>query len=88
VVHDIDGGLPSPETMLIQNADRQVLKSALDDLRVEFREAIVLREMEGLSYKEIADISSVPIGTVMSRLARARKQLQVYLTNASVRSSL
>ncbi len=55
---------------------------------MEFREAIVLREMEGLSYKEIADISRVPIGTVMSRLARARKRLQIYLTNASARNCL
>jgi len=60
-----------------------MLKAALEDLPVEFREAIVLREMEGFSYKEIADISGVPIGTVMSRLARARKRLQLYLTNAS-----
>jgi RNA polymerase sigma-70 factor (ECF subfamily) len=56
-------------------------------LPAEFREAIVLREMEGLSYKEIADIASVPIGTIMSRLARARKRLQIYLTNAGVRKS-
>jgi len=74
--------------MLLQNADREMLRSALEDLRVEFREAIVLREMEGLSYKEIADISGVPIGTVMSRLARARKRLQIYLTNASARNCL
>ena len=65
-----------------------MLKTALEDLRVEFREAIVLREMEGLSYKEIADISGVPIGTVMSRLARARKQLQIYLTTAATGNSL
>ena len=88
VIHDIDDGVPSPETVLLQNADRKRLKSALEDLRVEFREAIVLREMEGLSYKEIADISGVPIGTVMSRLARARKQLQIYLTNAATGNSL
>jgi RNA polymerase sigma-70 factor, ECF subfamily len=56
------------------------LRSALEELPVEFREAIVLREMEGLSYKEIADIAGVPVGTVMSRLARGRKRLQIYLT--------
>jgi len=87
-IDDVDNGIPSAETMLLQNADREVLRSALEDLRVEFREAIVLREMEGLSYKEIADISRVPIGTVMSRLARARKRLQIYLTNASARNCL
>jgi RNA polymerase sigma-70 factor (ECF subfamily) len=57
-------------------------------LPVEFREAIVLREMEGLSYKEIADIAGVPIGTIMSRLARARKRLQTILTSAATRNSL
>ncbi len=60
-----------------------MLRAALEDLPVEFREAIVLREMEGLSYKEIADIAGVPIGTVMSRLARGRKRLQIYLTSAA-----
>jgi RNA polymerase sigma-70 factor (ECF subfamily) len=85
---DVDGGAPSPEAVLLQNADREMLRSALEELRVEFREAIVLRELEGLSYKEIADISGVPIGTVMSRLARARKHLQIYLTNASTGNPL
>ena len=65
-----------------------MLRAALEELPVEFREAIVLREMEGLSYKEIADIASVPIGTVMSRLARARKRLQIYLTNCAGQKSL
>jgi RNA polymerase sigma-70 factor (ECF subfamily) len=57
-------------------ADAETVRRAIDELPVEFREAIVLREMEGLSYKEIAALSDAPIGTVMSRLARARKQLQ------------
>ena len=52
------------------------VQEGLDRLPVEFREALVLRELEGLSYKEIAQVAGVPIGTVMSRLARARKQLQ------------
>jgi RNA polymerase sigma-70 factor (ECF subfamily) len=47
---------------------------------VEFREIVVLREMEGLSYKEIAELAGVPMGTVMSRLARARKLLQKELS--------
>jgi RNA polymerase sigma-70 factor (ECF subfamily) len=59
-----------------QNADVPVLRAALEELPLEFREALVLRELEGLSYKEIADIAEVPLGTVMSRLARARRQLQ------------
>jgi RNA polymerase sigma factor (sigma-70 family) len=85
-IGDVDDGVPNPENVLLQNADRELLKAALEDLPVEFREAIVLREMEGLSYKEIADISAVPIGTIMSRLARARKRLQIYLTNAGARN--
>jgi RNA polymerase sigma factor (sigma-70 family) len=87
-IDDIDDSVPNPENLLLQNASRDMLKAALDDLPAEFREAIVLREMEGMSYKEIADISSVPIGTVMSRLARARKRLQIYLTNVAARNYL
>ncbi len=55
-------------------------RKLLEELPVEYREAIVLRELEGLSYKEIADVADIPIGTVMSRLARARKRLQQSLT--------
>ena len=87
-IDDVDDGIPNPERALLQNADRDMLKAALDDLAVEFREAIVLREMEGLSYKEIADIAGVPIGTVMSRLARARKRLQIYLTRTAPENCL
>jgi len=87
-IDDIDDGIANPESALLQNADREMLKAALEDLPVEFREAIVLREMEGLSYKEIADIGGVPIGTVMSRLARARKRLQIYLTKTAPENCL
>ena len=66
--------------LTFQNADADVLRIALEELPVEFREALVLRELEGLSYKEIADVADVPVGTVMSRLARARKQLQTHLS--------
>ena len=57
-------------------ADASALRAAMELLPLEFREALVLRELDGLSYKEIAEIASVPVGTVMSRLARARRQLQ------------
>ena len=57
-------------------ADKGALRAALEALPLEFREALVLRELEGCSYKEIADVAGVPVGTVMSRLARARRQLQ------------
>ena len=59
--------------------DAGVLRAALEALPAEFREALVLRELEGLSYKEIAGVADVPIGTIMSRLARARRDLQTYL---------
>jgi len=59
-----------------QFADADAVRRAIAELPVEFREIVILREMEGFSYKEIADLAEVPIGTVMSRLARARKLLQ------------
>ena len=68
-----------PESLLIRDADRQSVRQALEELPLEFRETLVLRELEGLSYKEIADVAGIPLGTVMSRLARARKWLQSYL---------
>jgi len=67
------------DVALLQRADAGTLRAALEQLPVEFREAIVLRELEGLSYKEIAEVADVPIGTIMSRLARARKQLSEVL---------
>jgi len=57
-------------------ADAAVLRAAVEELPLEFREALVLRELEGFSYKEIAEVADVPVGTVMSRLARARRQLR------------
>ena len=62
--------------------DRQTVRAAIEQLTPEFRETIVLRELEGLSYKEIADVAGVPIGTVMSRIARARRQLQMILSTS------
>jgi RNA polymerase sigma-70 factor (ECF subfamily) len=71
----------NPETLLIEGANKQLLKQALEELPVSFREVVILRELEGLSYKEIADITDVPVGTVMSRLARARKRLHIVLAS-------
>jgi len=65
-----------PAAALERNTARESLHRALDRLPAEFREVIVLRELEGLSYKEIGDVTGVPMGTVMSRLARARRRLQ------------
>jgi RNA polymerase sigma-70 factor (ECF subfamily) len=79
-VHKLESKDLDPETLLLQSADTQMVRRALEDLPVEFREVIVLRELEGLSYKQIADVADIPIGTVMSRLARARGRLQESLT--------
>jgi RNA polymerase sigma-70 factor (ECF subfamily) len=68
-----------PEALSLRSADGRLLRAALEELPLDFREAIVLRELEGLTYKEIADVADVPLGTVMSRLARARRQLQASL---------
>ena len=65
----------TPETLALRAADRRVLNEALAALPTLFREALILRELEDLSYKDIARITDAPIGTVMSRLARARRLL-------------
>jgi RNA polymerase sigma-70 factor (ECF subfamily) len=64
----------------LAGADQEMVRKSIEELPVEFREVTILRELEGMSYKEIAEITGAPIGTVMSRLARARKQLQTVLT--------
>ena len=71
----------NPEALLLQSADTLMVRQALNDLPVEFREVLVLRELEEMSYREIASITDLPLGTVMSRLARGRKRLQLALTN-------
>jgi len=68
-----------PEEQLLQQHTVAVVRAALEQLPVDFREVFVLREFEGLSYKEIAAVVQVPIGTVMSRLARARERLMSVL---------
>ncbi|MGE3916556.1 MAG: sigma-70 family RNA polymerase sigma factor [Hyphomicrobiaceae bacterium] len=67
---------PDAEALLIAKGDSCMLHAALAELPEAFREILVLRELEGLSYREIADIVGIPAGTVMSRLARAREQLR------------
>ncbi len=69
-----------PERLLQQSAGNQLVREALWQLPVEFREVIILRELEGFSYKEIAELAGIPVGTVMSRLARGRQHLQRQLT--------
>ncbi len=69
----------SPATILESIEDAQLIKEAMDELPVEFREILILRHQDDLSYKEIAEIAQIPPGTVMSRLARARIKLKEYL---------
>jgi len=78
----------SPEAQLLQRADAQRVREALEELPLPFREVVVLREMEELSYREIADLTDVPVGTVMSRLARARKRLQQSLLTQSANEEM
>jgi RNA polymerase sigma-70 factor, ECF subfamily len=88
VVHDLEAveqqqagpapfehGPQTPEAALIAKADAQRLEAAIAELPVPFRETLVLRDVQGLDYREIAEVTKVPIGTVMSRLARARRRL-------------
>jgi RNA polymerase sigma-70 factor (ECF subfamily) len=77
---ELGRGTPSeycetPEAALIAKADADRLEAAITQLPVPFREALVLRDVQGLDYREIAQVTKVPIGTVMSRLARARRRL-------------
>lgn len=84
---EIASDAPSPEDMLLGRADQALVHRALDRLPPAFREAIILREMEELSYRDIARITEAPIGTVMSRLARARDQLKEELTELIAREA-
>ena len=81
------GAPPSdPESLAIRRAERREIDAAIASLPIAFREAVVLRELEELSYRDIARITDVPIGTVMSRLSRARHLLAVALRPEATRS--
>jgi RNA polymerase sigma-70 factor (ECF subfamily) len=79
-LHGGQSAAMDPAIAIDQTQDRDTVRAAIGQLPVEFREVITLRELEGCSYKEIADIAGVPIGTVMSRLARGRRELQLLLS--------
>jgi RNA polymerase sigma-70 factor (ECF subfamily) len=78
----------TPESIAIANKDRERLIRALETLPPRFREVLVLRELEGCSYKEIAAIMSIPIGTVMSSLSRARRQLYLALASSPYQEAI
>jgi len=67
---------PGPEARLVQSANQELIHKAMERIPLEFREIIILRDLEGFSYKEIVDVTGLPMGTVMSRLSRARSRLQ------------
>ena len=71
-----------PEAMAVAEDESSRVRRALEELPVIFREAVVMRELEGMSYKEIADVTGVSMGTVMSRLARGRDRLRILLTES------
>jgi RNA polymerase sigma-70 factor (ECF subfamily) len=79
MTHDRPDEGPDPEALVMQQQAVEKVRRAIQELPADFREVIVLRELEGLSYKEIAVVAGIPIGTVMSRLARARERLLAIL---------
>jgi RNA polymerase sigma-70 factor (ECF subfamily) len=74
-LHDVASCAFDPAAILQQRIDHEALRREIEALPVEFRETLILREFEGLSYQQIAAVAGVPVGTVMSRLARARQRL-------------
>jgi RNA polymerase sigma-70 factor (ECF subfamily) len=75
------GNAKDAHEIFVSNEDSDIVRSAIDDLSVEFKEIILLREFEELSYQEIADVLGCPAGTVMSRLGRARAKLRTALAD-------
>jgi RNA polymerase sigma factor (sigma-70 family) len=73
--HTSSAGRPNPEEILLQAANRSILRNCIERLPTTFREVIVMRELEEMSYLQIAQATQLPVGTVMSRLSRARKRL-------------
>ncbi len=76
-----DPHAPNPEEVLLQNGIGKLLRQALEELPPNFREVLILRELEEMSYREISDVTGMPPGTVMSSLSRARRRLRQSLTN-------
>ena len=79
---------PNPETALLLAERAAALRKSLEELPPEYREVLVLRELEQLSYREIAEITGIPFGTVMSRLNRGRQRLQQSLLNYAERGAI
>jgi RNA polymerase sigma factor (sigma-70 family) len=82
---ELPAGPETPETVFISNSEQQMVQEALETLPVHFREILLLSETEEMSYQEISETLSIPIGTVMSRLSRARKALRKTLQQKLVK---
>jgi len=78
-VHGMDGTIENPEAQLISRVETERLRKVIEMLPVTFREVLVLREIEGLSYREISEVTGAPMGTVMSSLSRARQKVREQL---------
>lgn len=87
-INQRESDAPDPEKLQVMRFQRQVVREAIEQLPVDFREVIILRDLEELSYKEIAVVTGIPIGTVMSRLARARHKLRTYLCSPARDSTM
>ncbi len=86
-IHTAIGESETPEALLLRRMDQGRVRRALEMLPLPWREVIILREFEGLSYRQIADVAGIRIGTVMSRLARARQRLHELLGSDATRGA-
>jgi len=86
--HSNTSPMSDPEKLLLQTADVALIQRVIASMPNRFRELLVLRELEGLSYRELADVLSIPIGTVMSSLSRARQAFRVALHNQAKQSGI
>ena len=85
---EIEDTSPLPPVSLAKKATVEAVREAIAALPTDFREAVVLRDLEGLSYKEVSEVTGVPLGTVMSRLARGRHQLYLILADRKQQDQL
>jgi len=83
---ELPAGPETPETILIEYSQSQILQTAIESLPIHFREVLLLCEVEEMSYQEIAETLSIPMGTVMSRLSRARRALRESLQQKLART--
>ena len=83
---ELPAGPETPETILIEHSQSQILQTAIESLPIHFREVLLLCEVEEMSYQEIAETLSIPMGTVMSRLSRARRALRKSLQQKPART--